>query len=488
MYNKKNKMTITNKAVKGVFWVTASTIVARSLRFLTTLILAKLLLPSDFGLLAIGLLVINCIVLFRDLGLGHALVQRQLDIQEAADTAFMLNLVSAFIFLILINLFAPLLAKFFRNPAVEPIVRVLSLAIVIDALGIIPSFMLDKQLAFRKQFLPETISTFGYCLIAITLAFLKFGVWSIIYAQIISSIILAYTLWKVTNWKLSLIFNRKLASELFLYGKYIIGMNLLIFGITNIDNAFIGRFTDTKNLGFYTFAMTIANLPVINISYIIGRVTFPTYSHIQKDRELLYKTYFNTLKHASLLVVPISFGIFIFFPELLRIFYADKWLPAIPLLQILTFYGLFKALASISGNILMAVGAVKRLLLLEAFSLTVAILLLFPVTKNYGVFGISILMTLVMLFNNIVICIMVNKYIHASLRSYIKIILPYAIISVACTTTAYFIIKLISTQPNLLLICFAILLTAASYLLINFIFDKELKYFFLNLKQKFLSV
>lgn len=481
-------MIITHKAVKGIFWVSLTTLVTRACRFITTLILAKLLLPSDFGILAIGLIVIESTTIFRDLGLGQAIIHRQKDIEEASDTAFIMNQGSAFILLILVNLIASPVAIFFKNPVVEPIIRVLSLTVLINALATVPSFLLDKQLEFRKKFLPESISTVVYCIIVITLAFLKFGVWSIVYAQIIYSITFSYSIWKISGWRFHLRFNRPIALELFSYGKYIIGNSILVFCSQNIDNAAIGKFIDTRNLGFYTFAMMIANLPAIYISHLVGRVTFPAYSQIQKDKERLSKTYFKTLKYISFFVIPVSFGILIFCPDLLRILYADKWSSAIIPLQILVFYGLFRALTTPSGNILMAIGAIKWLALLEVLSLIVVILFIYPVTKYYGIIGVSILMTIITICGYLIVGLITNKYINADFKYYLKIILPYIIISSVCGFTAYFLAKLISSNLSLLLTISAILLTAFSYLFLNFLYDKELKNFFINLKQRLLSL
>lgn len=478
---------VTHKAIKSVFWVSGSFLITKILRFSTTLILAKLLLPSDFGLLAIGLLVINSIIIFRDLGLGHAIVQRQKDIEEAADTAFILNQVSAFMLFILANLFAPFLANFFKNPAVEPVIRLLSLTLLIDALAIIPSFLLDKQLAFGKKFLPEIISTSGYCIAALLLAYLKFGVWSIVYAQIISSIILTYSIWKTSGWKLRLKFNRSLGIEIFSYGKYIICMNLLAFAITNVDNAFIGRLTDIKNLGFYAFAMMIANIPSINISHIVGRIMFPLYSQIQDDKELLSKTYLKTIKYISFFVIPVSFGILFFCPDLIRIFYAQKWTPAILPLKILIFYGIFRAFGNPLANLLMATGGVRLLSILELSELGLGILLLYPVINNYGIAGASALMTILTMSVFILLTIIIGGYLKISFHYYLRTILPHIIIFMACGSVAYSLSKLIYPAPNLILVISAVLLTGVSYLFLNFLYDKELKYFFLSLKQRLLS-
>ena len=486
VYNS-SQMEISKKAVKGVFWVAITTLVAKSLRFITSLVLAKLLFPSDFGLLAMGLLAINSISLFHNLGLGQALIHYQKDIQEASETAFTMNQISAFVLSIIAILLAPYIAAFFKNPTVKPIIIILSLTIPINALATIPSFILNKQLAFRKKFLPEIISTFGYCITAIPLAYFKFGVWSIIYAQVISSIILTYSIWKVCGWRLRLKFNRTVAYELFSYGKHIVSITILVFCFQNIDLAFIGRLIDAKNLGFYSFAMMLANLPSVNISFIVAQVAFPVYSQMQKDKDQLSKTYLKTLKYVSFFVIPMCLGIFIFGPDLIHVLYADKWLSAIPPLQILVFYGLLRALIAPSGSILMAVGAVKWLSLLEVFALTAVGIFIYPVTKNYGITGVAMLITSITLCGYVIVVIKTNKYINGSLKHYLKIIVPYTVISLLCGLGAYSLTKLISPQANLALIIFSILLTAISYLLINFMYDKNTKYLFVKLKENLFS-
>ena len=203
-------------------WVTLSTIIIRILEFLTKIILARLLAPADFGLLAIGLLAINTMGLFRNRGGCSALIYKKDDSNHtAANTAFFLLPIVATILFVLAYLSAPYVAVFFNNAAVEPIIRILSLTFIISSFGTVPSMLLEKELEFKKKVLPDTVPIVGYACVAIVLALGGYGVWSLVYGQIVSAVLSAVLIWMVSDWRPTFSFDKEVAKELFGYGKHI---------------------------------------------------------------------------------------------------------------------------------------------------------------------------------------------------------------------------------------------------------------------------
>ncbi len=380
-------MSVTKKAVKGLAWVTMATVIVKLLNFVTKMILARILEPTDFGLIAIALLVVDSIAMFQDMGLGHALIYRKEDHEKASNTAFLIIPAVAVVLYGLIYLVAPFAADFFENNSVEPIIKVMALSIVIHSFGTVPAMRLEKELMFRKKLIPETAPKLIYALVAISLAYLGHGVWSIVYAQLASAFSMVILLWIVSDWKPDLSFDLKVAKELFGYGKFIIGASMVIFVINNVDDAIVGKVLGVEALGFYTIAYTISNMPATNITHLVGRVMFPAYSKLQDDLQALGRAYLKVLKYVSTLSIPAAFGIFIIAPEFIQFILGDKWLPAVPALQVMCVFGMQRSIAATFGPLFQATGNPKILRDISAVNLVILLIVIIPFTQEYGIVG-----------------------------------------------------------------------------------------------------
>jgi O-antigen/teichoic acid export membrane protein len=384
-------MSLAKKAVHGMAWVALSTIIVRTLRFGTQIVLARLLDPSDFGLLAIGLLAINSMGLFRELGFGAALIYKKEDSNyTAANTAFLLLPVVASALFALAYMSAPYIASFFNNATVEPIIRILSLTFVISSFGTVPSMLLEKELEFKKKVLPETVPIAGYACVAIGLALLGYGVWSMVYGQIVSAVLMAVLIWMVSNWRPTFSFDRAVARELFAYGKHILGASVVAFIITNIDNAIIGKMLGMSALGFYAIAYTISNLPATQITHLVSRVAFPTYSKLQDDRDALKHAYLKTLKYVSMLSIPAAFGIFMIAPDFVSVVLGEKWMPAVVPIQILSIFGLSSSIVANNGSLRNSLGRPDIAVKLTLLRIAIFIIIFYPLTAHKGIAGMCL--------------------------------------------------------------------------------------------------
>ena len=416
-------MSLKRKTTHGIAWVALSTIIIRLFNFLTKIVLARLLVPADFGLLAIGLLAINSMGLFRDLGLGATLIYKKDDSEyTAANTAFILLPLVASILFLIAYFAAPNIAVFFDNTAVEPIVQVLALTFVISSFGTVPSMLLEKELEFKKKVLPETVPIIGYACVTIWLAINGYGVWSLVYGQIVSAMLTAGLIWMVSDWRPTFKFDRKIARELFGYGKHIMGASIIIFLVTNIDDAIVGRVLGMEALGFYTLAYTISNLPATQITHLVGRVTFPAYSKLQDDWGALGRAYLKTLKYVLMLSIPAAFGIFVIAPDFVSVVLGDKWMPAVPALQVLCFFGLSRSIAATTGSIFQAIGKPKILFKVGVVQLFLMMLLIQPLITRFGIVGMSLAVVLPLFAITIIELYLVCNILNINLNSVIKTI------------------------------------------------------------------
>jgi O-antigen/teichoic acid export membrane protein len=383
-------MTLRKLTIRGLFWIFLSNVLLKGLNFILSIILARLLEPKDFGLVALGLIIVNFFDMFRDLGIGSALIYKRDDMNKAANTAFFIFPLMACLFYIISYFIAPGLSDFFNENKLEILIKVLSVTLVIWSFGNLPKTLLTKDLEFRKMVIPQIVPKFGYGLVAISMAFYGFGVWSLVAGRIVLEVLSVITIWHAIDWRPSYTFDKKIALELLGYGKYVMSANILLFGISVIDITIIGRVLGSESLGYYSIAFGTASLLTTQISSAIGQVMFPVYSNIQRDRIALKQAYLKTLNYFSIIIFPATFGMFAIAWDFIKVVYGEKWLPAVAALQILCFYSANNSLIGMIGDIYLVTGKPHIRTKLNLLQLILMSLLIFPLTMRYGILGTSI--------------------------------------------------------------------------------------------------
>ena len=389
-------MNLKHKTVQNTFIVFIVTFINRGLNILTKILLARILLPEDFGLIAIASLIIEAIALFREMGIESALIYRKDQAKEAANTAFIILPIVSILLYAVVYFSAHYMALFYGNELIESITRISALTLIILSLGSVQFTLLTKELDFRRRMTPEFVSSIVYTLSTVYMAFQGFGVWSLVYGGVLSSFSGLITVWKVSSFRPTFRFNRKIATELLGYGKYILGSSIVIFILANLDDAVVGRMLGLTALGYYSMAYSMGNLPATNITHVLGKILFPTYSVIQNDKKKLSKMFLKTFAYISLVSIPLAFGIFALSPDFIEFILKEKWLPAVPALKVMCVYGLFRSLNATTGGLFVATGNAKFQRDVSIIQLIFFILLVIPVTQKYGLVGVSMLVTLVM--------------------------------------------------------------------------------------------
>lgn len=423
-------MSLKRQVGVAIMWVGISVLATRFLSFVTKLVLARLLLPGDFGLRALANPAINFLMLFQELGLSSALIYRQKDTEEAADTAFLIVISSSLVLYIVGFLSAPLVAQFFNAPELTAIMRVLALTMLLSSVSQVPMALLMKDLSFKRKIIPDLIGGVLGNGLSVVLALMGHGVWSLVYGQVAVSLISAALVWVVCPWRPKFRYSKKTAKELFDYGKHIVGSQTLVFAITNVDNVFVGKFLAQASLGFYDLAYTVANLPATNITRLINQVMFPAFSKVQHDLEAFRRVYFRTLKYVSLLSVPIAVATIAFADNFVTQAYGIKWRPAIVPLQLLGVYGLIRSISANMGNVFKAGGKPKWLTYIAAWRLTTMLLFLWPAIKMGGIIGVSVFSAAVSVVDFGISVWLTNKIIQAPWIAYVRLLLPQSVVSV----------------------------------------------------------
>jgi len=414
-------MTLRRQATLGTFWLGVSTAVRTAFRVLIKYILARMLLPADFGLVTMANTAIDFLQMFSEMGFSSALIYHKGETRKAADTTFVILIVIGAALLVGGWFAAPFVAAFYRTPELTLVMRVLALNILISSFGQVQLALLAKTLSFRERLLPDLVPVVAYGLIAALLALMGMGVWSLVIATVVSSLLTAGLAWVVVPWwRPSWRFDRTIARELFEYGVHIAGSGWLVFFITNLDNTFIGRVLGVEPLAYYGFAYSTANLPATHISRIIGQVLFPAFSILQDNVEALRRAFFRTLRYVSLLSIPLAVGMIAFAEPFILTVYGKRWAPAIVPLQWLGIYGMIRSVAVNMGSVFKAGGKPNWLTSIAMVRLAVMGVLLYPATRYYGIVGVSILSAAVSVVDFLVSATLTNRIIHGSVADYFR--------------------------------------------------------------------
>jgi len=471
-------MTLRQRATAGVFWVGLSAAANSVFAMLIKFVLVRMLLPAEFGLVAEAGLAIDLLQMFREMGFSSALIYRKGDVRKAADTMFTVVLAIAAILFTVAFLAAPLAAAFFRAPSLTAILRVLALNILISAFGEVQFSLLAKNLAFRERLLPDLVPTVVYGVVAISLALMNMGVWSLVIAKVVDSLLTAVLAWVVVPWwRPRLRFDRQEARELLGYGKHIVGSSALVYFITNLDNTFVGRVLGQEQLGYYGTAYTQANLPAKQISSVIGQVLFPAYSQIQDDIAFMRRAFFRTLRYVALLATPITVAMILFARPFVNMVYGATWAPAILPLQILAIYGLLRALAVNMGSVFRAAGKPHWLTYIAVWRLAVMGIFLYPATRYYGIVGVSVLSSVVSVVDFIISATLTNAILHGKIMDYVRALWLSCVVSLLAGAAGMWSYQRMSGAHDFIALVMAGAVMIVIYTLCVLVIDTEARQF-----------
>jgi len=380
---------VSKKTTRGLGWTYFSFGLTKVLNLISVSILAHLLPPEDFGIVALATLAIDYLSVLNDLGVGAALIQRKGDIEKAANNTFTLNLLSGSSLTVITFAVAPFAAAFFEEPLVTPILRWLGLTFFISALGSTHNIRLQREMNFQRKIIPEVGNSLLKAIASISLALTGFGVWSLVVGQLIGVSAMSVILWLIYPWKPKLFWDPKIAKELFTYGFSVMGDNALSILQDSFDYLIIGRLYDATALGIYTLAYRLPQMLVINVLWIMTAVLFPAFSSIQDQRDTLRKGFLTVVRYVELLAVPICFGMFVAADPIIQTLFGNQWLEAIPILRILSLYALIISIGFHVGDVYKAIGRPDILLKISIPTFVIRIIILW-VGAQYSLVGVAV--------------------------------------------------------------------------------------------------
>lgn len=380
---------LTYQTLRGLNWSYLSTVANGVLQIGFTAVMARLLEPAAFGLVAMAGVVLRFGSYFAQMGIGPALVQKENLSKEDVSVAFTSCFLLSIIFFVSAWLLAPLSTYLFDNTAVIPIIRVMTLSFVLTGLSTTATSLLRRNLEFRSLAIIDIITYgLGYGVVGVVLAFNGFGVWSLVVAALSQGVLSALLAYLLTRHSLILRFRWSYYKGLYFYGSRISVISFLEFIGLNLDTLAIGHLLGATPLGIYNRAFTLVNLPMYHLTTTFSKVLFPSFSRVQSDIRRLERAYFSSLVVVATLVIPICLGAMVASREIVLVVLSEKWSAAIPVLQILAVAAPFSALAHFGGILCDATGNLNPKFFLQIASIAVLIML-FLFLRHFGLKGFA---------------------------------------------------------------------------------------------------
>ncbi|PKP05672.1 MAG: flippase [Bacteroidetes bacterium HGW-Bacteroidetes-5] len=456
------------KAFDGLIWSSIERFSAQGIQFFLGIILARLLLPEDYGLVGMLAIFFAISVTIIDSGFSTALIQKKNRDEKDFSTVFYFNIVVAFVFYLLLFLIAPLIADFYRQPLLISLTRVIGLTLIINSFAVVQRAKFAINIDFKTQTKASIFSIIISGIIGIYLAYDGYGVWALVIQELIRSTLNIIILWYYSKWLPIEGFHFDRFKLLFSFGS-----KLLISGLINTiyDNIYliiIGKIYSTSSLGFYTRAKQLNDFPSSNLTGIIQRVTYPLLSELQDNNDRLKETYRKMIKMTALIIFPLMIGLAALADPLIRVILTEKWVNTIWMLQLLCFAGMWYPIHALNLNILYVKGRSDLFLRLEIIKKTIITLVL-VISIPFGIEA----MIIGQIFTSYV-ALIINTYYTKQIIAYglfqqLSDIIKVLLLSFAMGYIIYITMPLINTSESKLIV--GILEGAIFYISIAWLFN-----------------
>jgi O-antigen/teichoic acid export membrane protein len=385
--------TVKSRVLRSGMWAGLSEVGLSVLGFVRSVVLARLLTPDIFGVMALAMVVVRAIETFTRPGVAQALIARQQDFDKACNTAYTMLVVRGFLLAAMLAAVAPWIGDFYESPTLPLMLQVLGGVFILTGFRNINIIARQRELEFRSLTYLAQVSAIVGTIATIAIAWWLRSVWALVAGQLISAILGAVLSYVFIPGRPRFEFDREVARDLMRYGKFITGSSMLLYIATEIDTAVIGKVLGHAELGYYTVAFTIVHMTTTQLAKVAAGIMMPAYSKLQADLPALRNAYLRTLGLVMFAVLPASLGLVLVAEPLVRVVYGEKWLLAVVPLQLLAVFGLFRSLAAFTGYLFEGIGQPKVAFTMAGVRLAVLLPLVVPAALYYGLPGVAITVT-----------------------------------------------------------------------------------------------
>lgn len=400
------------QAVRGAFWSFIERFGQQGIQFVVGVVLARLLTPRDFGVLGMLSVFMALAQSVIDSGFGGALIQKQDASHTDESTVFWFNTAMGILFAALVFFAAPAIAAFYRMPLLVPITQVFSVNLVINAFGIVHTALLTKALAFKQRMWAAVAGVIVSGIVGIYMAWMGFGVWSLVAQGLVMNLVRTIGLWVVHPWRPAFVFSRASFNSLWGFGSKLMLSGMLRTFFHHVYTLVIGRVYSATELGLYSRGKRFNNLTSHSLSQVVAQVHFPLLSRMNGDAERMKRAFRSVLRLTLLVVMPMMGLLGIVGHNLFFILLGEQWLPAVPYFQVLCVTGMLYPIHLLNLDVVLAMGRSDVFLRLEVLKKILTVINI-TVTWRFGV--------LVMLCGQVVgslVALMINTHFTRKFLGY----------------------------------------------------------------------
>jgi O-antigen/teichoic acid export membrane protein len=375
------------QTIRGVIWSGVDRFSVQGIQFVLSIILARLVAPSEYGLIAMLGIFLAIAQVFTDSGFSNALMQKKDRTENDYATVFYFNIAVAGVVYLILFIGASYIAKFYNEPILEIITKWVGLNIVISAFSIVQSTKLTIRLDFKTQTKVSLTAVIASGTVGVAMAFGGYGVWALVAQSLLRSLLNTILLWIFTKWKPVLIFSYQSFKTLFSFGSKLLASTLMHTIYMELYTLIIGRKFSSASAGYFNRAQTLARFPPMNIIEIASRVMYPSLCSIQDEEERLTRAFIRFLRIGAFIIFPLMVGMVVLARPLIQVVLTDKWLPAVPLFSILGIAYMLHSIGNVNWQILSVRGRSDLSLKAEVIRKIISFAILFTTIP----FGITIM-------------------------------------------------------------------------------------------------
>lgn len=424
--------------VNNLIWRFLERTGAQLVTFVVTIILARLLSPDVYGKIALVSVFTAVLQVFVDSGFANALIQKKETDDVDFSTVFYFNIAICFALYFLLFAVAPLIAYFYDDDTLIPIIRVMSLILIISGLKNVQQSYVSRNMLFKRFFFATLGGTLCAAVVGVTLAYNGFGVWALVIQLLVNSAVDTLIMWITVKWRPKKMFSFKRLKELFDYGWKLLVSQLITVTYNNLRQLLIGKVYSNSDLAFYNQGDKVPNLIVNNINSSIDSVLFPALAAEQDSAERVKEMTRIAIKISSFVMMPLMMGLAVCAEPLVSIVLTDKWLPCVPYLRIFCCVYAFYPLHTVNLNAINAMGHSEIYLKLEIIKVAAGLVILL-ITLPFGMKALAVGYLI-----STIVCQFINSWPNKRLLKYTYLdqlldIMPYILLSCGMGLLVYFI-------------------------------------------------
>jgi PST family polysaccharide transporter len=450
-------------SITGIKWSALTQLVAQVAQYGSFVLLARLLTPQDFGLVACATLVVNFVAMLNELGLGAALIQRA-DLRPGhLNACFWSNVAAGLTLAVLVGGSASWVAGFFHSPATGPLLLALALGFPLMALAVVPKTLMEKELRFKELGLIDAGAAIANAVVAVGMAATGWGAWSLVAGTLVGYAVQLAALWPRAAWVPGLRFSREELRELFGFGLNVLGTRLVGYLNANIDYVVIGRTLGPAALGVYSLAYKLVTWPMLKVSHVVLRVMFPAFARIQHDDEALRRHYTTLVGTLALVAYPLLAGLAVMAPEALPVVFGPRWDAAVDPVRALCIAGALKATVCSIGTVFLTKGRPDLEFRTNMLG-TVMLAIYVPLGVHWGATGVALALALVTLVGGTWQQLTANQLLGLAPRAYLAAIARPALAAAAAALALVALRAVAHGLPAIAILAIAAPLFVAAYL------------------------